>query len=239
MSARYWLLKTEPESFSITDLAESPQQTTFWDGVRNYQARNFMRDQMQVGDRVLFYHSNAEPPAVVGVAQVASEAYPDHTAWDPTNHHYDPASTRENPVWQMIDVRFVEAFSEPLSLDLLRNVAGLEKMELLRKGSRLSVQPVSAEEFRIVLALAHGDLPRPAAASGKKPAAKVAPKKASARGAAKKVTARSAGKLASPKKSSVAAKKKAAKAPAVKKAKTKTAGVKRAKSSSAAPRKKN
>jgi predicted RNA-binding protein with PUA-like domain len=200
-----------------------------------------MRDQMQVGDRVLFYHSNAEPPAVVGVAEVVSEAYPDHTAWDPTNHHYDPASTRDNPVWQMIDVRFVEAFSEPLSLDLLRNVAGLEKMELLRKGSRLSVQPVSADEFRIVLALAHGEKPRPAVASAKKPAAKVAPKKVPARPAAKKVIASSAGKLTSPKKSSVAAKKKATKAPAVKKAKAKTAkaaSVNRANSASAAPRKK-
>ncbi len=203
MSARHWLLKTEPESFSITDLAESPKQTTYWDGVRNYQARNFMRDQMQVGDRVLFYHSNAEPPAVVGVAEVVSEAYPDHTAWDPTNHHYDPASTRENPVWQMIDVRFVEAFAEPLSLDLLRQAAGLEEMELLRKGSRLSVQPVSAEEFRIVLELAHGGLARPAAPARnptkKKPVVNAVPKTRAARPAAKKVAAKSAGKLARPK----------------------------------------
>lgn len=205
MSARHWLLKTEPESFSITDLANSPGQTTFWDGVRNYQARNFMRDQMQVGDRVLFYHSNAEPPAVVGVAEVASEAYPDHTAWDPNHHHYDPASTKENPVWQMIDVRFVEAFDEPLGLDLLRLVAGLEAMELLRKGSRLSVQPVSVDEFRIVLALAHGELPRPAGkpaekkGTTKKPSVKAVPKQSNAaRHSGKKVAAGATGKLARP-----------------------------------------
>ncbi len=205
MPARHWLLKTEPESFSIADLANSPGQTTFWDGVRNYQARNFLRDQMQVGDRVLFYHSNAEPPAVVGVAEVASEAYPDHTAWDPNHHHYDPASTKENPVWQMVDVRFVEAFDEPLGLDLLRLVAGLEAMELLRKGSRLSVQPVSADEFRIVLALAHGELPRPAGkpaekkGTNKKPAVKAVPKQLKApRHSGKKVAAGAAGKLARP-----------------------------------------
>jgi predicted RNA-binding protein with PUA-like domain len=196
---RHWLLKSEPESFSIADLANSPNQTTFWDGVRNYQARNFMRDMMQVGDRVLFYHSNADPPAVVGVAQVASAAYPDHTAWDPLSPHYDPASSREDPIWHMVDVQFVETFAEPLPLDRLRLVPGLENMELLRPGSRLSVQPVTADEFRIVLGLAHGELPLPAlpaAPPSAPPAPKAAPKpraaRARAKRAAKKPRAKSA-----------------------------------------------
>lgn len=151
---KYWLLKTEPESFSLTDLQHSPKQTTFWDGVRNYQARNFLRDDFQPGDRVLFYHSNANPPAIVGTAKVTRAGYPDHTAWDETNHHYDPGSTPQNPRWYMVDIRFEQAFSEPLSLESLRKVKSLAKMELLRKGSRLSVQPVSAAEFKTVLKLA-------------------------------------------------------------------------------------
>jgi predicted RNA-binding protein with PUA-like domain len=151
---QYWLVKTEPECFSIQDLAKCPRKTTYWDGVRNYQARNFMRDSMQVGDGVLFYHSNAEPPAVVGTAVVTSEAYPDFTAWDANNQHYDPKSTKENPVWQMVDIRLDEIFAEPLSLESLRKVPALKDMELLRKGSRLSVQPVRKTEFEAILKLA-------------------------------------------------------------------------------------
>src|SRR5688572_30081072 len=154
-SRQYWLLKTEPESFSIDDLAASPQQTTCWDGVRNYQARNFIRDKMRVDDLVLFYHSSADPPAVVGTAVVASEAYPDHTAWDPRDHHYDPKATPDHPIWQMVDIRLQEIFPKPLSLDSLRGIPALANMELLRKGSRLSVQPVRKSEFDCILKLAH------------------------------------------------------------------------------------
>lgn len=146
-------MKSEPEVFSIDDLAKAPRKTTCWDGVRNYQARNFMR-QMEIGDQVLFYHSNAEPPCVAGIAEVVKKAYPDHTALDPGDDHFDPKATPEKPIWEMVDVRFVRRFAVPLSLDILRGVEGLEKMELLRRGSRLSVQPVTPAEWELVLALA-------------------------------------------------------------------------------------
>jgi predicted RNA-binding protein with PUA-like domain len=152
-SNRYWLVKSEPESFSIHDLAAAPSQTTFWDGVRNYQARNFLKE-MGVGDRVLVHHSSANPPAVVGTATVVREAYPDHTAWDKTSDHFDPASTPENPRWFMVDLRLERIFDAPLTLDRLRAVPALAKMELLRRGSRLSVQPVTQAEFEAVLKLA-------------------------------------------------------------------------------------
>jgi len=148
-------MKTEPESFSISDLARSPRQTTCWDGVRNYQARNFMRS-MRLGDRVLFYHSNADPPAVVGTATVVATAYPDPTAWRPGGHHFDPKASRDNPIWDMVDIRLERIFDEPLGLDRLRGVPALAKMELLRKGSRLSVQPVTPDEFRTILQMAGG-----------------------------------------------------------------------------------
>ena len=155
MAERCWLLKTEPECFSIHDLAAAPRQTTFWSGVRNFQVRNFMRDQMALGDRVLFYHSNAEPPAIVGTAVVVREGYPDHTAWDPKDvDHFDPKASPANPIWQMVDIRLESIFDEPLALPLLRGVPALKKMELLRQGSRLSVQPVTAAEFDAVLQLA-------------------------------------------------------------------------------------
>ncbi|MCR9115613.1 MAG: EVE domain-containing protein [bacterium] len=150
----YWLMKTEPESYSIEDLASEPKQTTHWDGVRNYQARNFMRDDMKVGDLVLFYHSNANPPGIAGVAKIVKEAYPDFTAWDKSNKHYDPKSSPENPRWCMVDLQFVEQFDELLGLPDLREVKSLKNMELLRKGSRLSVQPVRKAEFNTILKLA-------------------------------------------------------------------------------------
>jgi predicted RNA-binding protein with PUA-like domain len=146
-------MKSEPDCFSIDDLAKAPKKTTSWDGVRNYQARNFMRE-MEVGDQVLFYHSSVEPPCVVGVAEVVKKAHPDTTALNPKEDHYDPKSTPENPIWDMVDIKFVKKFGEHLALDDLRDVTGLEKMELLRKGSRLSVQPVTAEEWKIVNGLA-------------------------------------------------------------------------------------
>lgn len=152
---RYWLMKTEPGCFSIDDLAAAPGRTSPWDGVRNFQARNFMRDDMSVGDPILFYHSVTNP-AVVGGARVARESYPDHTSWDPQDRHFDPRSTPEKPLWFMVDVQFVEKFPHPVPLGSLRGVPGLEGMELLKKGSRLSVMPVSEEEFGIVVSLGRG-----------------------------------------------------------------------------------
>ncbi|HEX4144871.1 MAG TPA: EVE domain-containing protein [Pirellulales bacterium] len=155
MSKRHWLLKTEPDCFSIQDLAAAPRQTTCWSGVRNFQARNFLRDDLALGDRVLFYHSNAEPPAIVGTAVVVREGYPDHTAWDPVDiDHFDAKASPDNPIWQMVDIRLESIFDEPLALPALRQVPGLKQMELLRKGSRLSVQPVTAAQFETVLRLA-------------------------------------------------------------------------------------
>jgi predicted RNA-binding protein with PUA-like domain len=150
---RYWLLKSEPASFSIEDLARAPKQTTAWDGVRNYQARNFLR-AMKIGDQALFYHSNADPPSVVGVAEVVKAAYPDATQFDKRDTHYDPSSAPDRPRWDVVDIRLVRRFPTPLALDLLRMQVGLEGMELLRKGSRLSVQPVRESEWMEILRLA-------------------------------------------------------------------------------------
>lgn len=150
---RYWLMKSEPSAFSIDDLIRSPDKTTCWDGVRNYQARNFMRS-MAVGDHVLFYHSNADPPAVVGIAEVTTSAYPDSTQFDKKDTHYDPASKPSRPRWDMVDIRFVRKFVRPLPLEELRKEPTLTGMVLLQKGSRLSVQPVSALEWRHILRLA-------------------------------------------------------------------------------------
>ncbi len=151
--AKYWLVKSEPDVFSIDDLIASDDQTTCWDGVRNYQARNTMRDEMKVGDQVLFYHSNAKPPGVAGVCEIVREGYPDHTAFDPKDKHFDPKSKKSSPTWMMVDVKFVEKFERVIGLPELREVKALEKMTLLQKGSRLSVQPVSASEFKTVLKL--------------------------------------------------------------------------------------
>jgi predicted RNA-binding protein with PUA-like domain len=149
----YWLVKSEPESFSIHDLAKCPKQTTCWSGVRNYQARNFMRS-MKKGDCVLFYHSSTDPPAVAGTAMVVREAYADHTALDPKDDHYDPKATRANPIWEMVDIRLFQIFAESVPIGELRSVKELAGMELLRKGSRLSVQPVRPREFDVVVQLA-------------------------------------------------------------------------------------
>lgn len=150
----YWLLKSEPSTFSIEDLEKSPKKTTGWDGVRNYQARNFLRDSMKAGDGVLFYHSNADPPAIVGIAEIVREGYPDDTALDKKHHHFDPKSKADAPTWFMVDIRHVKTFKKPLPLEALRGVAKLKHMTLLQKGSRLSVQPVSAEEWQTILDLA-------------------------------------------------------------------------------------
>jgi predicted RNA-binding protein with PUA-like domain len=153
-SAKSWLVKTEPESFSIQDLAQAKGQTTCWSGVRNYQARNMLRDEMQVGDRVLFYHSSTDPTAVVGTASVVRAGYPDPTAWDPNDSHYDAKSTKESPRWYAVDLKLEQIFAQPLSLESLRKIPALKEMELLRKGSRLSVQPVRPGEFEAILKLA-------------------------------------------------------------------------------------
>jgi len=150
---RYWLVKSEPDCFSFDDLLRAPARTTSWDGVRNYQARNFMRDDMKRGDLVFFYHSGAEPPAIVGVAEVVRESYPDHTAFNPDEEHFDPKSREDSPTWMMVDLRAVEPLARQLALADLRGVPGLERMALLQKGSRLSVQPVTAEEWEIVYEL--------------------------------------------------------------------------------------
>lgn len=150
---RYWLMKSEPSVFSIDDLAASPRQRTCWDGVRNYQARNFLRS-MSLGDRVLFYHSSAEPPAIAGVAEVVRTAYPDETQFDKSSHHYDPGSDPANPRWDMVDIAYREKFKTGLPLDRLKREPKLNGMVLLRKGSRLSVQPVTVVEWAVVLKLA-------------------------------------------------------------------------------------
>lgn len=149
MACKYWLMKSDPETYSIADLQNSPRQTDYWDGVRNYQARNFLRDEMQVGDRVLFYHSG-QKPAVMGTARVVKAGYPDHTALDPQSDHPDPKSTPQKPIWYMVDIQLEEVFTHPLPLKELRRVKGLENMMLLKKGMRLSIQPVTKTEFDII-----------------------------------------------------------------------------------------
>ena len=155
---RYWLMKSEPDVFSIQDLRLRPGGVGGWDGVRNYQARNFMRE-MAVGDGVLFYHSNADPPGVAGLAEVAKTAYPDPTQFDPKDGHHEPRATRENPVWYQVDVRFVRAFARLLPLDELRKAPALAGMALFKR-SRLSVQPVTPAEWKEISALALRSLPR-------------------------------------------------------------------------------
>jgi predicted RNA-binding protein with PUA-like domain len=144
---RYWLMKSEPSVFSIEDLEND--RTTCWDGVRNYQARNFMRDDMHPGDGVLFYHSNASPPGVVGVAKIVRAGYPDHTARDPDSKYFDPKASEQDPRWFMVDIAFEERFPALVPLGTLRETPGLEEM-LVTTRSRLSVQPVTEEEFEIV-----------------------------------------------------------------------------------------
>ncbi len=154
MSAmRYWLMKTEPEAYSIDDLERDGR--TYWEGVRNYQARNFMRDDLKVGDQVLFYHSGTKTPGVAGIGEVAKDGYPDHTARDPKSKYFDPKATQEDPRWFMVDIAFVKRFEGFVPLSALRETAGLEKMPLLNR-SRLSVQPVSEDEFNIILRLGLG-----------------------------------------------------------------------------------
>jgi len=173
----WWLIKSEPDTFSIQDLARAPKQTTSWEGVRNYQARNFLR-AMKRGDLAIYYHSNAEPPAAVGVVKVVREAYPDPTAWDPTSAYHDPRAAPENPLWSMVDVQLVEIFPREIPLEELRGVKALAGMELLRRGSRLSVTPVTAAEFRSLEKLAHAKPPARPSPPAKPAQAKAAKKRA-------------------------------------------------------------
>jgi predicted RNA-binding protein with PUA-like domain len=148
----YWLMKSEPDAYSIDDLKRD--RTEHWDGIRNYQARNFMMQEMKPGDEVLFYHSSCKVPGVAGVARVCKQAYPDFTAWNPDSKYYDPKSTPEKPRWFMVDVEFVSKFPEVISLTQIRQTPALEGMRLLQKGNRLSIMPVGAEEFRTICKLA-------------------------------------------------------------------------------------
>lgn len=150
---RYWLMKSEPGCFSFDDLRRCPQGTDHWDGVRNYQARNLLRDELQVGDGVLFYHSNIPQPAIVGLAEVIREGYPDVTALDPRCDHFDPRASEQRPIWYMVDVRYREPLVRPVTRDMLRDHPLLCKMAVLQKGNRLSVQAVTAEQWRAVLQL--------------------------------------------------------------------------------------
>lgn len=149
MGLNYWLLKSEPGCYSIDDLAAEPDQITCWSGVRNYQARNFIRDQMSEGDMALFYHSITSPSAV-GSVRIVKAGYPDATAWDPDDSHFDPKSTPEHPLWFAVDVQCVKKFAAPVPLKAMRLVSALSRMELLRKGSRLSVMPLTNVEFEVV-----------------------------------------------------------------------------------------
>jgi predicted RNA-binding protein with PUA-like domain len=149
---QYWLLKSEPETFSFDDLMKAPNQTSHWDGVRNYQARNFMRDEMKKGDLAFFYHSGAEP-GIVGIVEIVREGYPDHTAVDPKDPHYDPKTKGGESPWSMVDVRALERLPRPITLSEMRTKPELEGMPLLQKGNRLSVQKVGAAEWNAVIAL--------------------------------------------------------------------------------------
>lgn len=148
---RYWLFKSEPTAYSYADLQRDG--VAEWDGVRNYQARNFLRDTIQEGDGVLFYHSSTTPMAVVGTAVVVRAGYPDSTAWDPASAHPDPASTPENPRWYMVDIQADRPFERPVTLEAIKSAPGLEKMMVAQRGARLSIQPVTPEEWDIVVTM--------------------------------------------------------------------------------------
>lgn len=151
----YWLMKSEPDAFSIDDLRDRADQTEPWDGIRNYQARNFMRDRMQPGDQAFFYHSNCAEPGIVGLMEIASTAYPDPTQFDPDSNYFDPKSTLEQPRWQLVDVRYVRHTKRTISLKELKQYADgeLAGMKLLAKGNRLSIMPVAEEHWAFILSL--------------------------------------------------------------------------------------
>lgn len=147
----YWLFKSEPNEFSFEDLKKEKKKTTFWDGVRNYQARNFLRDDIKKGDGVLFYHSNADPLAVIGFCEIIKEGYPDHTQFDPDNKHFDPKADETKPTWFMVDIRLKKEFKVPVTIDQIKANPRLKNMKLIQRGNRLSVMPVTKNEWDEIL----------------------------------------------------------------------------------------
>lgn len=150
----YWIMKTEPDEFSCEDLRNSPNSTCSWEGVRNYQARNFIRDEMNKGDKVLIYHSSCKKIGIAGVASVVKESHPDLSALDKKSDYFDPKATKEEPRWYMVDVAWEKTFDEVIPLDLLKETKGLENMTLIKKGNRLSVMSITKREFEIIIKLA-------------------------------------------------------------------------------------
>ena len=153
-TGRFWLFKSEPEAFSFDDLMRAPKKRTHWDGVRNYQARNLLRDDIKKGDGVLYYHSNAKPLSIAGIAKVVKEGYPDHTAFDPGAKYFDPDSDPDDPRWFMVDIQAVCPFEPMIERNALLEVPALKDMMLLQRGSRLSVQPVANNEWQAILKIA-------------------------------------------------------------------------------------
>jgi len=151
MAKKFWLFKSEPSEFSWVDLKNSKNQTTFWDGVRNYQARNFLRDEIKQGDGVLFYQSSTDPLAVVGYCEVVKESYADHTQFDSTNDHFDPKANPKNPTWFMVDIKLAKEFKNPVTLDSIKANPKLKSMKLIQRGQRLSIQPVTQAEWDEIL----------------------------------------------------------------------------------------
>ena len=151
MSKKFWLFKSEPSEFSLDDLKQSTNQTTFWDGVRNYQARNFLHDEIKKGDGVLFYQSSTEPLAIVGYCEVVKEGYPDHTQFDKNNDHFDPKATPKSPTWFMADIKLAKEFTNPVTLDSIKVNPKLRNMKLIQRGQRLSIQPVTKDEWDEIL----------------------------------------------------------------------------------------
>lgn len=154
MTKKYWLFKSEADCYSMDDLKACPNYTDHWDGVRNYQARNMLRDDIKKGDEVFFYYSNSKPMGIAGTCIVTKAGYPDFTAEDPNSQHPDPKHTKSNPIWYMVDVKFKKKFKEVIELNQLKKTPGLEEMVLCQRGSRLSIQPVRPEEWKIIMKLA-------------------------------------------------------------------------------------
>jgi predicted RNA-binding protein with PUA-like domain len=149
----YWLMKSEPDTFSIDDLKKRPHQSEHWDGVRNYQARNFMRDEMKLHDQVFFYHSNCKVPGIVGIMEIAKESYPDFSAFDPDDKHYDPKSDPNRPTWMMVDVKFISKLARTITLSELKQHTELADLALVKRGNRLSIMPVNERQWEFILSL--------------------------------------------------------------------------------------
>lgn len=148
---QYWLFKSEPDAFGIDDLAAMPDQTEHWDGIRNYQARNFLRDQVKLGDQVFFYHSSCKDVGIVGVAEIVRESYPDHTQFDPESKYYDPKSSPDNPRWMMVDIKLKQKFSKILPLKTIKAMPEITEIGLVKKGHRLSIMPVTYVEWNLLM----------------------------------------------------------------------------------------